>query len=137
MSQSFKSFDEADISSIELWLCDTVKLPEYYSNFAEHGYESMEFVREITQKSELQEIGIKLPGHLKLIMAKIKQLKKERLSITDSDENMDIELQGVNKKDTIGLLDEFVMGPSSFAVSDNGDNPLTVTSGETNHNGCK
>lgn len=55
------------------------------------------------------------------------------MSITDSDENMDIELEGVNKKDTIGLLDEFVMGPSSFAVSDNGDNPLTATSGEANN----
>ena len=48
--------------SIEQWLRDIVKLPEYIPNFIDNGFRNMNVVRECTDEI-LQDIGIKAVGH--------------------------------------------------------------------------
>ena len=68
--------DASDLGmvTVERWLTESVGLPQYLGAFVQNGYESLEFVKAISAKEELSEIGIVLKGHQTQIMAKIKQL---------------------------------------------------------------
>merc|ERR1712187_301113 len=48
---------------LKKWLDNVVKLGEYYDNFIQNGYESVQFVKEIRNILELKEIGIELKEH--------------------------------------------------------------------------
>eukprot|EP01084_Bolivina_argentea_P007475 14013_1 len=59
--------------SIEKWLTDVVRLPEYISNFVDNGFD-MEILNDTT-KEDLKEIGIKKLGHIKKILKAIESMK--------------------------------------------------------------
>merc|ERR1712154_546596 len=60
--------------AVKKWLTETVRLKNYYPVFVEHGYESLAMIKTISDKSELENIGIKKLGHQTRILAKIKDL---------------------------------------------------------------
>ena len=53
--------------SIKQWLTETVKLPQYYNNFIDNGFITLDTVCDVTKK-DLKQIGIKLIGHQKEIL---------------------------------------------------------------------
>eukprot|EP01083_Nonionella_stella_P133733 406615_1 len=59
------------------WLTDVVKLPVYYEHFIKNGYDRMEFIKNIEDKSDLRKIGIKKAGHQTRIMSQIKVLSRQ------------------------------------------------------------
>ena len=60
---------------MQQWLNDIVRLPGYYSNFVENGYESMGSVMKIKDKSALSDIGIDITGHQMRLLAQIEKLR--------------------------------------------------------------
>eukprot|EP01084_Bolivina_argentea_P179198 309666_1 len=68
--------DVLNMTDITQWLTFNVGLPKYHDAFISNGYESLEFIKEIKNKAELDEIGIKLKGHQTKIMSEINKLKK-------------------------------------------------------------
>eukprot|EP01083_Nonionella_stella_P274912 933556_1 len=69
--------DESEKDVVRIWLTDIVKLPQHYSLFVENGYCTLRIVGAIHNKSELEEIGITLPGHQTRIMREINRLNQE------------------------------------------------------------
>eukprot|EP01083_Nonionella_stella_P043862 118366_1 len=65
-------------SELQMWLCVTVQLPQYYSVLVTNGYDRLDIVREITHKEELHEIGISKGHTLKLL----KEIEKLQLDHT-------------------------------------------------------
>ena len=61
---------------VENWLRHVVKLPQYINIFIQQGYESLDIIREIKKKEELEEIGIIKKGHQTKIMAQILRLSE-------------------------------------------------------------
>ena len=59
---------------IREWLEVTVCLPQYYEVFVKNGYESLDFIKEINDREELEVIGIMLLGHQTKFLAEIKRL---------------------------------------------------------------
>ena len=49
-------------------------LTQYLDNFITNGYDSLDIIKEITKKEELNEIGIHLKGHQKKILNEIQRL---------------------------------------------------------------
>eukprot|EP01083_Nonionella_stella_P201627 737455_1 len=66
--------DNADL--IMCWLSATIGLPQYYATFMDNGYNSLDFISNISTKEELNDIGIKIKGHQTQLMVHIKQLKE-------------------------------------------------------------
>eukprot|EP01083_Nonionella_stella_P013452 37867_1 len=66
------------------WLTEIVQLPQYYGNFLENGYDDMEFVQDISEKSELADIGVNKVGHQVRILAKIELLKNQGVDPSNS-----------------------------------------------------
>ena len=64
----------AVISDVDM-LLETLKLPQYSVLFMQNGYFSLEQICEITNETELREIGIEEDAHLCLIMNEILKLK--------------------------------------------------------------
>ena len=62
---------------LKQWLIDNVKLVQYYDNFILNGCESLLFVKEISDESELIEIGVDIKEHQMIILSEI-----DKLSIT-------------------------------------------------------
>eukprot|EP01083_Nonionella_stella_P016339 45646_1 len=72
---------------VKAWLTDTVRLGQYVNCFLENGYDSVLFVKDISNKSELQEIGITMLGHQTRIMAQINVLNATSpIAIPDQDD---------------------------------------------------
>ena len=59
---------------IRLWL-ESISFSEYFSNFVLSGYESIEFIQEIQNELELQEIGISSESECRLILLEIEKLR--------------------------------------------------------------
>eukprot|EP01083_Nonionella_stella_P116275 345365_1 len=73
-------------SDIMQWLTNVVHLPQYCDSFVQNGYHDMEFVRDIQNKSDLEDIGITKKGHQTRIIAQIKFLNgKEGEAVRDQD----------------------------------------------------
>eukprot|EP01083_Nonionella_stella_P294102 1000026_1 len=53
------------IMSVKEWLESQVKLSQYYDTLILNGYDTLEIISAITEKSELEEIGINKIGHIK------------------------------------------------------------------------
>ena len=64
----------AMISDVDI-LLERLKLPQYSVLFMQNGYFSLEQICEITNETELREIGIEENAHLCLIMSEILKLK--------------------------------------------------------------
>ena len=75
-----------DHDSIRLWL-ENISFPDYFSNFVLSGYESIDFVKEIQNESELQEIGISSKSECNHILAEIEKLKM--VSIQEKKDDID------------------------------------------------
>eukprot|EP01083_Nonionella_stella_P034409 94183_1 len=60
---------------MQLWLDESVGLPQYVDNFVQNGYSDVDTVSSITDKQQLIEIGIHKRGHQTLLMAEIEKLK--------------------------------------------------------------
>lgn len=67
-----------DRREVKKWLSDTVKLEIYFDLLIKHGYECMDFIKKITDKSELKSIGIIKKGHQTRMMKQINNLKKKK-----------------------------------------------------------
>ena len=66
----------ADRQMVKEWLQCIVELPQYFDLFSENGYESIKFIKTMSDKSELREIGITKLGHQTLPWSEIKNLKE-------------------------------------------------------------
>ena len=64
-------------------------LSRYAKLFHAEGYENLDFVKSITDKENLTEIGIKKKGHLQRLMVEIEKLR-------DRDENHNPEGSQIN-----------------------------------------
>merc|ERR1712130_673074 len=51
---------------------------EYYDNFDQNGYDSMEFIQEIENKEQLEDIGIVIAEHQDKLLKAISEYKAER-----------------------------------------------------------
>eukprot|EP01083_Nonionella_stella_P085757 237900_1 len=60
---------------VEQWLTAVVQLPQYLECFVNNGYDRLLFIKDISQTSDLEDIGICVLGHQTRIFAKIKLLK--------------------------------------------------------------
>ena len=60
--------------ALRLWL-ETILSSEYFDNFVLSGYESMEFIKEIQNELELQEIGINSKTERIHILVEIEKLR--------------------------------------------------------------
>ena len=65
----------AEMIKVHNWLTESVMLPQYFDNFVENGYESLNLISYISDKSELKDIAIHLIGHRTKIMTEINKLK--------------------------------------------------------------
>ena len=59
--------DIDEIQKVKDWLCDLVKLPQYFDLFIENGYDDLETLSDLTME-ELEHIGIEKRGHRKKIL---------------------------------------------------------------------
>ena len=59
---------------VKSWLENEVELPQYYDNFGNFGYESLRFIKEISKKEQLEDIGVVIKGHQTKLMAEIAKL---------------------------------------------------------------
>eukprot|EP01083_Nonionella_stella_P302419 1042620_1 len=64
-------------NSVEEWITNKAKLPQYYHTFIENGYDTLEIIKEITDNNQLQEIGVLKKGHMMKLMIEINILKTE------------------------------------------------------------
>ena len=69
-----KGYDE-DKEMVAKWLGETVGLYRYYSCFVENGYESLDFIKEISNNEELVAVGITIKDHQIKLMRHINSLK--------------------------------------------------------------
>eukprot|EP01083_Nonionella_stella_P315175 1137618_1 len=84
-SYSFGSNEPGNLSMMETagrrairhWLHNVVQLPEYYDCFINNGYETMVFVKDISNAAQLQEIGIASVEHQMIVLQEIEELKNE------------------------------------------------------------
>ncbi len=61
-------------NEVQLWLNETVRLPQHYNAFVNDGYTSLHIIKGITSQQNLIDIGITLKGHQVKIMTEIKML---------------------------------------------------------------
>ena len=59
---------------VEEWISNVIKLPQYCVVFMQNGLVSMDIIREITDESELRQIGIQNESHQSLIISEIQKL---------------------------------------------------------------
>ena len=72
-----KGHDPNGIGMIEMreWLTNIVELPDYINLFAMNGFDSLKWIKEITNKHDLEYIGIKIKAHQIKLMRHIKKLQ--------------------------------------------------------------
>ena len=58
---------------LEAWLCDEVRLEQYFEIFVENGFDTLEAMKMVTI-DELNQIGIEKLGHKMIIMKHIVKL---------------------------------------------------------------
>ena len=61
--------------AIDLWLKTVIGFPQYFNNFIQAGYDSIEFIKEIANIQELHEIGITSNKDCEMILNGIQRLK--------------------------------------------------------------
>eukprot|EP01083_Nonionella_stella_P052958 140314_1 len=69
--------------SLQLWLENVVKFPEYYDTFAEHGFVSLSHLKAISNMDTLMNIGIQQSDHQTTILKAIMELKEEQKQMTE------------------------------------------------------
>merc|ERR1712154_113278 len=74
----FNSCIDEKKSLVMEWLLTTIGYPKYYPLFVENGFDSMEFIKGIEDRSILQQIGIKKIGHQTFILQQIQILNNRK-----------------------------------------------------------
>ena len=74
INNTTQSFDIDE--EVKQWLTNKCNFEQYINLFILNGYSSLDIIKEINDKSELQQIGIKSPGHRTKIFAEIQKLRK-------------------------------------------------------------
>eukprot|EP01083_Nonionella_stella_P152526 489089_1 len=87
---------------VRQWLNDTVQLSQYEHALLSNGYDSMLFIGDISNRKQLEDIGITVVGHQIRMMSKIKQLRNLQEDVAP------IETAGGNVSD--GYEDEIESG---------------------------
>ena len=67
-------------AAIKQWLTETVKLPQYYRNFIDNAFLTLDTVCDV-DKEDLLNIGIRLIGHQKEILRHAKEFKLQKNAI--------------------------------------------------------
>ena len=88
---------------VQRWLIETVRLPQYYENFIQNGFESLFIIKDINDRDILKEIGIILAGHqLKIITetAKLRENYKYQTETEGTGDDNKGEQEGTNINST-------------------------------------
>eukprot|EP01083_Nonionella_stella_P119344 356677_1 len=93
--------DDVEKDAVKRWLTDNVKLPKYYNLLLENGYDKLDFIRDIEDKTDLQEIGITLPGHQVRILMEINRLNEKHVTRIFKVEESMTESTQEDPKDTL------------------------------------
>eukprot|EP01084_Bolivina_argentea_P109464 195669_1 len=83
MSTKMSKENSNDLVMIKEWLEYKVCLIKYFNNFVDNGYDSMDFIKAISDRQQLEEIGIIIPGHKTKILTEIKKLANNMSGILD------------------------------------------------------
>ena len=75
-----------DHDGIRLWL-ESIAFSKYFNNFVLSGYESIDFIKEIQNESELQEIDISSKTDCNQILCEIEKLRI--ILIQETEDNID------------------------------------------------
>eukprot|EP01083_Nonionella_stella_P182025 653760_1 len=116
--------DEAEKGMIKTWLTDIVKLPQYYSLFVDNGYNSLLFISEMNDKSELRGIGITLQGHQARIMREINRLNEKTMrekgeeSLSEDVDDEESILHDNDVEDDEGNVVEVIAGGKTLGEGD-------------------
>ena len=78
-SMSLDSEHNHYTNEVKQWLYD-IKLDRYLNNFISNGFENMTFIADTIDDEVLQQIGIKLLAHRKVILVNIKKLNSAKNS---------------------------------------------------------
>eukprot|EP01084_Bolivina_argentea_P178416 308405_1 len=62
-----------DMLEVQTWLHKEVELHQYLDVLITNGYESMQIIKDISNKAELEEIGIESKQHQMIIMRELKK----------------------------------------------------------------
>eukprot|EP01083_Nonionella_stella_P168051 566249_1 len=110
------SSNHSDAEEVKQWLADVVGLQQYFECFVYNGYDSLLFIKDISEESELQDIGISIARHQIHILAQIKLLKaldaepvkdKEGEPV-DVDVELQLEIAGTVQGDAVQNQNVFV-----------------------------
>ena len=74
-SPSNNNDESLELLMLKRWFCETIEMPQYFNMFIENGYDTLFIIREITEKAELKEIGIKTFKDQTIMMSEIRKLK--------------------------------------------------------------
>ena len=92
-----------EIQRMRLWISDTVCLPQYYQQFLQNGYETLDIIKEIQHREELMDIGIYRTEHQYQILAEISKLKE--ISNHNDDGKNNIMQTSVSDPDSVVVED--------------------------------
>merc|ERR1712228_208683 len=96
---------------IKHWLNDDVKLPQYYTQFAENDFNCLQLIQEIQDEKTLEKIGIVSIGHQVKIMSAIRKMQQKTEGKDEEGVNPTVEgvaITGNNDKNE-QANDEFVV----------------------------
>eukprot|EP01083_Nonionella_stella_P006511 18923_1 len=96
---------ENNLDLVAVWLRSTVGLPQYYSMFIQNGYNALDFIANISDKSELSEIGITIKGHQTQIMAHIAQLKQAKIDEVCDEDELQSEGKNANRNASLEMTE--------------------------------
>ena len=83
------------------WL-EAMELEEYYDTFTCNGYKNFNFIIQITDEIDLENIGITMKGHQRMLLNRINSLKDQNSSMNRLRSNP----EGNNSVNTITMMDE-------------------------------
>ena len=87
--KSEESLEEKVSLEVNQWL-EELELTQYYVNFMENDFDSLEIVRQIEDKATLAEMGILSIGHQVKIMRAIRDLQPKKEESLCDEEGYDI-----------------------------------------------
>eukprot|EP01083_Nonionella_stella_P238586 835957_1 len=68
-----------DMLEVQTWLHKEVELHQYLDVLITNGYESMQIIKDISNKAELEEIGIESKQHQMILMEEIQKWKEKHM----------------------------------------------------------
>ena len=110
-----------DRKEVKEWLTDTVKLEMYFATLIQHGYECMDFIMKIEDKSELKSIGILKKGHQTRMMKQINNLKQiKSMNAIPNNNGYHVLMEEENPEQSVESEQETVGGPQTPSALNSG-----------------